>query len=315
MVRRRILDLLRTTHEAGLVEIIIALDAGAAPSGLETTVPSPELRARVVRAVGAAGKASALNAGVAAATGDVLVFTDVGQSFEPATIGRLADALVGAGSERIGAVSGSLHMALGANPAGWYWRYERWLRLWEARLHSTVGVTGAVYAMRRMLWATLPPGLILDDVYSPMQLVLRGYRVGFEPTALAWDARKLSPKDEYRRKARTLTGVLQLCAWMPAVLSPLRNPIWFQFVNHKLLRLLTPYLMLAFAVGAAGSMPLPILSQAALASLGVLSAMLILALIVLRRAREAVWTFLLMQAAVVRALYNGLRGEWDVWRN
>ena len=90
----------------------------------------------------------------------------------------------------------------------------------EARIHSAIGVTGAIYAMRRELWAALPQGLILDDLYAPMQVVLRGYRVGFCDAAIATDARRFTPKDEYRRKARTLTGVLQLCAWLPSVLSP-----------------------------------------------------------------------------------------------
>ena len=52
-------------------------------------------------------------------------------------------------------------------------------------------------------------------------------------------AQALAPEQEFRRKVRTLTGVLQLCAWLPRLLVPIRNPVWVQFVSHKLLRLLT----------------------------------------------------------------------------
>ena len=137
------------------------------------------------------------------------------------------------------------------NLAERYWRLERWLRKWEARLHSSVGVTGAIYAMRRELWKPLPANLILDDVYLPMRLVLDGWRVGFTDQARARDVRRFEAGQEYRRKVRTLTGVIQVCAWLPGVLNPVRNPIWLQFVFHKLLRLLTPYLVVIALVGMA----------------------------------------------------------------
>ena len=77
----------------------------------------------------------------------------------------------------VGAASGRLELAAGANapslPLRLYWSLERWLRRREADVHSAVGVTGAIYAMRRELWTPLPAGLILDDLYVPMRLVLR----------------------------------------------------------------------------------------------------------------------------------------------
>src|SRR5205814_2287338 len=123
-----------------------------------------------------------------------------------------------------------------------------WLRRCEAQVHSCVGVTGAVYAMRRKLWSPLPAGLINDDVYIPMRMVLAGYRIAFADDAHAVETRRPTAQQEYTRKLRTLTGVLQLCAWLPELLVPHRNPIWPQFVIHKLLRLLTPYCLLGIAV-------------------------------------------------------------------
>jgi hypothetical protein len=127
--------------------------------------------------------------------------------------------------ETVGAISGAL--ALDAerrsSPISWYWNMEVSLRAAEARWHSAVGVSGSLYAMRRALWAPLPAGLILDDLYTPMRLVLEGKRVMFCPDALVHETRQTTPKLEYQRKVRTLAGNVQLCMWLPGVLRPHQN--------------------------------------------------------------------------------------------
>lgn len=310
----RVRDLARTEYPLERLDVVVALDAQRVSSAVH--VSAGDLRLSVVRGDLPGGKALALNAGVRVATGEVVVFADVAQRFEPETISRLVAALVS--DERMGAVSGALHMGESTgrfSAARAYWRMERGLRRNESRVHSAVGVTGAVYAMRRSLWAPLPEGLILDDLYAPMQLVLRGYRIGFEDHAVAHDARHFAPRDEYRRKARTLTGVLQLCAWLPAVLGPGRNPIWIQFVSHKLLRLATPYLLVVGAAGLAWHVAFvrPLAVPAWMWGAVLLAVLAPVALS--RRVRDAVAGAVYMQAAVVKAAMNALRGEWDVWQH
>ncbi|MBL8962130.1 MAG: glycosyltransferase [Gemmatimonadetes bacterium] len=306
-ITRRVANL-RDTAYAGPLEVVVACDASR-PG------PLPQLNgARVVAGEPPRGKAGALNAGVSAATGEVLVFADTGQAFDRQTIPHLVDAL--RADPRRGAVSGALSIegASRWNVASLYWRYERWLRTNEARLHSAVGVTGAVYAMPRAHWVPLPAGLILDDLFTPMQLATRGLRIGLEPSAVARDDRAFGQGTEYRRKTRTLTGVLQLCAWLPAVLHPGRNPIWVQFVSHKLLRLLTPYLVLAVVIGGIGGAyarwPDDTLRHV---TAGVIYSCV--ALLLSGRLRAIAWGLLLMQVAVLRATWNAARGDWDVWRH
>lgn len=310
----RLTDLARTHYTSGTLQFIVALDARR--DSHEVPLTDLGIAVQTVVGDGPGGKAGALNAGVRAASGEILVFTDTGQRFAPDTIGVLVSALIS--DEKLGAVSGALHsVTTGAKRsiANLYWRYERRLRALEAQVHSAVGVTGAVYAMRRNSWSPLPSGLILDDLFTPMQLVLRGYRVGFDERAVATDARLFQPAAEYRRKARTLTGVLQLCAWMRPVLNPCRNPIWLQFVSHKLLRLLTPYLIAISAV--AGGVTLARLTEFTVSPMfiGWLAVAATIPLVMSRRLRDLVWGGLLMQAAIVRATLNALRGDWDVWRS
>jgi poly-beta-1,6-N-acetyl-D-glucosamine synthase len=81
--------------------------------------------------------------------------------------------------------------------------------------------------------------------------VMQGRRVIHDDRALAHDRLPDRAADEFRRKVRTLSGNFQLAAMLPQAVLPWRNPIWVQFVSHKLLRLVIPWLLLAafFASG------------------------------------------------------------------
>jgi len=240
VIRARIANLVAGDFPPARLEVVVALDGDAAcfANDLEGAAP----RLRCVRAPAPGGKAIALNAAAAAASGEVLVFVDSFQRFAPDTIRRLTEPLA---DPTVGAVSGNLER--GERRNWWeaitlYWRFERWLRECEAALHSAIGVTGAIYAMRSRDWHPLPAGLILDDLFVPMRLILNRRRIVFDARASAEDVRSIAPRAEFHRKVRTLTGNWQLCAWLPAVLVPWRNPVWIAFLCHKVLRLLTPFL-------------------------------------------------------------------------
>jgi poly-beta-1,6-N-acetyl-D-glucosamine synthase len=194
------------------------------------------------------GKAAALTQGCAAARHDILVFADARQTWAPDALETL---LANFADPAVGAVSGDL-MLEGSQGVlagvGLYWRFEKWLRKNESRLHSVVGLTGAISAVRRPLFRPIPKRTLLDDVYWPMQVVLQGYRAVHEDRAKAFDRLPQQPRDEFCRKVRTLSGNLQLVSRLPAVLVPGRNPIWWQFVSHKLCRLLVPWAMLVLLV-------------------------------------------------------------------
>ena len=230
------------------------------------------------------GKALALNAGVARATFDLVVFADARQRFASDALRHLVAPF---SDPQVGGVSGELLLdcesALFANqraeanrrrrPAagnrtvsrdrrlladrrlavestigdgvGLYWRYEKHLRRLESTVGSTLGATGAIYAIRRALWSPLPADTILDDVLTPMRVVLAGFRVVFDDRAQAFDRAAADADSEARRKIRTLAGNFQIVWLEPRLLAPWRNPVWFQYVSHKIGRLLVPYALLA----------------------------------------------------------------------
>ena len=95
------------------------------------------------------------------------------------------------------------------------------MRRIESRVWSTLGATGAIYALRRACWTPLPAGTLLDDVLAPMRAVLAGYRVVFDERARSPStARRSTPTAEARRKIRTLAGNYQILALEPRLLLP-----------------------------------------------------------------------------------------------
>jgi poly-beta-1,6-N-acetyl-D-glucosamine synthase len=249
----RIDNLLMSDYPRDRMQIIVASD-GSTDSTVEALAPYAGVVELIMLPPG--GKARALNTAVARARNPILVFADARQRFAPDTIRRLVRHF---GRLSVGAVSGELVLdcehgggssSVGEG-VGAYWKYEKWLRRREAIVGSTLGVTGAVYAMRRTLWQPLEPDTILDDVLGPMRIVLRGYRVEFDGEALAFDEASRDVSAETQRKVRTLAGNFQLLALEPRLLLPIVNPVWLQFMSHKVGRLAIPYALLAAFLSSA----------------------------------------------------------------
>lgn len=198
------------------------------------------------------GKSSVLNDLVSQARGDIVLLADARQRFAPDSLRKLvrhfADPQVGAVSGELVILNDAAGPAVGEG-VGFYWRYEKFIRRNESRIDSTVGATGAIYAIRRELFAPIPADTLLDDVLIPMRIVRRGYRVLFEPAALAYDRTAPTAEAEFARKVRTLAGNFQLFVRAPWLLNPRSNRLWLQTLSHKACRLLSPF-CLAAVLGA-----------------------------------------------------------------
>ena len=132
--------------------------------------------------------------------------------------------------------------------AGLYWRYEKWIRKLHSGIDSVLGATGAIYAMRRHLARPLPTGTLLDDMLMPLRAFLDGYRIVFVPEARAYDT-QADLRGEFRRKVRTQAGVYQLISLCPELFG-FRNRMLFDFLSHKIVRLVSPWILLAMLVAA-----------------------------------------------------------------
>ncbi|MDR3745527.1 MAG: glycosyltransferase family 2 protein [Acidobacteriaceae bacterium] len=198
------------------------------------------------------GKACALNEAVKYAAGEILIFLDARQMVDPNAVSELTSCFA---DSSVGAVSGELLLETSSNRSssealGMYWKLEKTVRKLESASGSVIGVTGAIYAIRRDLYTEIPRGTILDDVYIPMQVARVGKRIIFLPTAIARDHLFVEKKKEFSRKIRTLTGNYQLVRLLPWLLST-RNPLLFRYISHKFLRLLVPFFLVLVLVSSA----------------------------------------------------------------
>ena len=241
---RKIRNCLELEYPRDRLEILVASD-GSTDGTARVAEGFAAEGVRLLPLPGPRGKAAALNAVVPETSGEVLLLCDARQELERQSLAELVANLA---DPTVGAASGELHIRSGSSSAaegvGAYWRYEKGVRRLESRVGSTVGVTGAIYVVRRGLVPTLDSRTILDDVAIPMHVARAGYRVIFEPAARAWDEPVEDARREFRRKVRTLAGNYQLVALDPSLLLPWRNPLFSQFLSHKLARLLVPWCLL-----------------------------------------------------------------------
>lgn len=236
--------LLAHDYPADKMELLVVSD-GSDDESVAILRRRSDPRLRVLVQEQRAGKSAALRELLPMATGEVLVFCDLRQRLEPGSLRALCAAL---GGGDLAVAGGSLryrHAASGSAAVGLYWRFETWLRRMEARSGSVVGVSGALYAIRRAEMPDMPPGLVLDDLWVPLKVAEAGGRIGLVEQAIAWDLPAPSSAVEAARKRRTLAGNWQLLARWPGLLRPFAHPLWWRFVCHKLLRLLMPFFLLA----------------------------------------------------------------------
>jgi cellulose synthase/poly-beta-1,6-N-acetylglucosamine synthase-like glycosyltransferase len=320
-IERRIENLLSLDYPREKLEIVIASD-GSSDQTVARAKYFEALGVRVLPFDTRRGKAAVLNDVVPSARGEIVVLADARQRFDDGTLRAL---VADFGDPRVGAVSGELVIRSRANESGstiaagasFYWQYEKFIRRNESRANSTVGATGAVYAIRRDLFERMPDDTLLDDVLIPLKIISRGYRVIFEPGARAYDLAAGSPRQEFVRKVRTIAGTFQLFAREPWLFNPFRNSVWFETLSHKGLRLLTPLLHAVILIANIGLMSIPAYRFLLAAQVAFYAAAALAHLLGQRRAmllmRVPYTMCLLVWATVVGFVYFVTRQQQVTW--
>jgi poly-beta-1,6-N-acetyl-D-glucosamine synthase len=249
---RRLEELTTMLRSAEVPGEVIVVSDGSTDASVEVARQFAGRGVHVFALPSNQGKAAALSHALAEARGAIVVFADARQRWADDALVRLLENFA---DPQVGAVSGDLVLECAPGVmagVGLYWRYEKWLRRAESRLGSQVGVTGAISAVRReLLPAAIPAGTVLDDIYWPLCVAMRGYSVVHDERAQAFDRLPDQPRDEFRRKVRTLAGNYQLMLLLPASLLPWCNPVWLAWLSRKLLRLAVPWALLAMLSASA----------------------------------------------------------------
>ncbi|MFY0522344.1 glycosyltransferase family 2 protein [Archangium gephyra] len=265
------------------------------------------------------GKTSVLNRCIPMAKGDIVLLSDANTMIEPEAVQRLVRHFE---DPEVGAVCGQLRLY---NPTkaeyeeSTYWTYESLIKFYEGKRGAVVGANGGLYAIRRSLFNALPPSTIVDDFVIPLRILEKGYKVVYEPEAVAHEETTEDYDKEFGRRARIAAGNFQSLRMVPGLLSPLSGFPAFAFWSHKLLRWCAPALMALALVANLFllSSPLYKLTLAgqvlfyALAYLGKKGLLKGSA----RRVASVAYYFVTMNLAIVvgfwRFLRNTQRAAWD----
>ena len=315
---RKLRNLWGVNYPSESLEIVVVSDGSSDSTNQILSEHTTSPRFRIIFNPQPCGKAAGLNAAMSAVRGDIVMFTDARQQIERDAIRILvenfADPDIGCASGEL--MLGDAESGESERGMGVYWRIEKAVRELESAAGSVVGATGAIYAVRRKLLVSLPPETILDDVYIPMHVVRRGARVIFDPRARAWDLPDQGTALEFTRKVRTLSGNYQLLQLAPWLLTS-ANPLRFQFVSHKLLRLVVPFALLATLLASLltpgvfyGGVAIVQLTFYALSLIGLAH---VLRRGPLARVADAARTFVLLNAAAAVAFANFAAGRKAAW--
>lgn len=105
----------------------------------------------------------------------------------------------------------------------------------QSRAGHVIQTTGALYAIRRSLFRPIPAG-VNDDFYLSLAVIDSGYRLVYEPAAVAYESVAQSRSLEYGRRVRIMTRGLRCVASIPRVLDPRRTGFYaVQVFSHKVL--------------------------------------------------------------------------------
>jgi glycosyltransferase involved in cell wall biosynthesis len=266
----RLANLSQLDYPSNRLDVVIASD-GSTDRTNAIVAAWPDRRVRLL-ALPRVGKAVALNEAVAAATGEIVVFSDANSLFQPdairAIVRPFADPAVGgvAGDQRYAKGGRTESVATGERR---YWDLDRILKVAESSAGNVISATGAIYAVRRELVPTIVAG-VTDDFYASTAVVAAGRRLVFAADAVAIEPVAASGGIEFGRKVRVMTRGLRGVVLRRGLLDPRRTGFYaVQLGWHKLLRRLMVLPLLAVAASsvllwpAGGLYRLAVVAQAA----------------------------------------------------
>jgi len=193
-----------------------------------------------------AGKTAAQNRAVLQARGDILLFTDATTDLAPDVIRKLVEPFADPG---VGCAGAQLEYQSAAGTAvgrggGLYWRYERLIKELESRANSLIGVSGCLYAVRRVLYVPIAPDLISDLVIA-LDIFSRGHVSIYVPDAVAFEQTHEQADREFAMRTRVVVRSINALVQRAQLLNPLRAGFFaFQLWSHKVLRYLVPELLI-----------------------------------------------------------------------
>jgi cellulose synthase/poly-beta-1,6-N-acetylglucosamine synthase-like glycosyltransferase len=252
VIGQRARNALATDYPRDKFEAVIASDGSRDRTADEVRPHTTDSRLKLLDFAQNRGKATVLNTVLPTVSGDVVLLSDANTEIEPAALRKIVRWFQ---DPNIGIVCGRLVLtdpAGGTNVDGMYWKYETFLKKCEGRLGALLGANGAIYAIRRDLFVPIPTNTTVDDFVIPLLAKMRsGCAIVYEGDALAHEQTRPDITSEFQRRCRFGASGFQNIVMFWRLADPRRGWIAFTFLCHKVLRWLSPLLLVGMLVTSA----------------------------------------------------------------
>jgi cellulose synthase/poly-beta-1,6-N-acetylglucosamine synthase-like glycosyltransferase len=251
VLEQKVRSTFATTYPPGHLRLLVGSDnssdnTNAILARLASEFPQLQVTAFSQRQ----GKPGVMQHLSAQATAPVLVLTDANVFFEPDTLFELVKHFA---NPQVGLVAANVQAPLVAAGSGVgvaaqerahlarenHFKYQESV-VWGAAM----GAHGGAFAVQRAAYTPAPVEFVVDDFFTSMAALRAGYQVLLNPAARATEDVGDHVSEEFRRKARISVGNFQNAHEFRPLLWPPWRGVAFAFWSHKILRWLTPHLLL-----------------------------------------------------------------------
>jgi cellulose synthase/poly-beta-1,6-N-acetylglucosamine synthase-like glycosyltransferase len=248
-IKRKLEEVLVLDYPPDKLEIIVASDGST--DRTDDIVRQFSDRGVILKRVeGRVGKTATQNEAIETATGDIIIFSDATTRYDRSAIRNIVRNY---NEPSVGAVSGRYEYV---NPTGasvgvgtiLFWKYENFIKSMQTRTKTITGCCGCIYSVRREVYVPLPPDIISDFV-EPLKIIEKGYRVIFEPEAIAYEETTEKSSEEFSMRVRVINRAMRGIWYVRGLLNPFRYPfVSLQLISHKVLRWLIPFFLFGLFV-------------------------------------------------------------------
>jgi cellulose synthase/poly-beta-1,6-N-acetylglucosamine synthase-like glycosyltransferase len=200
------------------------------------------------------GKSQILNDLVKYATGEILIFSDANTIYQFDALKNLVNHFA---DQNIGGVSGRLLLLDHEKAAGTgnqeskYWEFENWIKENEGSMGCLIGANGGIYSIRKNLFVPLPSDSpVMDDFYISLKVLEQNKKFIYDKTAIAREEIASDIRIEFRRRIRNNAIDLSSIKFIKELLKPKFGLISYGLWSHKIIRWLTPILLIILLISS-----------------------------------------------------------------
>jgi cellulose synthase/poly-beta-1,6-N-acetylglucosamine synthase-like glycosyltransferase len=223
------------------LEIIVASD-GSTDKTDEIVKSFEGNGVKLLRVEGRVGKTETQNQAVKISHGDIIIFSDATTKYEQSAIKKIVRNFA---DDKIGVVGGRFRYydpkqtQIGTGSIA-FWDYDNFIKAKQTKINTITGCSGCIYSVKKNLYEPLPYDII-SDLVEPLKILEKGFRIVFEPEAIAYETTLERSEEEFKMRVRVISRGMNGLLYMKSLLNPFKHPyISFQLISHKILRWLVP---------------------------------------------------------------------------